>query len=100
VLVLIEDGQLGVLGRILLDGPVEVEDRDGFARLGIAIASRGHPVADVVGKEFQPLMKPALVKQPGFAIEELLHLTDGRFTHGSPLPVIPRATFQLSSYPS
>ncbi len=100
LVVLIEDGQLGVFGQILLDVPVEIEDRDGFARLGIAIASPGHPVADVIGKEFQPFVKPPLVQQPGFAIEELLHLTDGLFTHGSLPPANWCATSQPSSYPS
>ena len=56
----------------------------------------GHPVADVVGKKFQPFMEPPLVQQPSFAIEELLHLTDGRFTHGSLLPVRSRAIYDFS----
>jgi hypothetical protein len=100
LLVLVEDGQLGVFAQIVLDVPVEIEDRDGFARLGIAIASPGHPVADVIGKEFQPFMKPPLVQEPGFAIEELLHLTDGLFTHGSLLPANLRASFEPSFHPS
>jgi hypothetical protein len=97
---ILEDGQLDFFGQILCEVPVEIEDCDGFAGLGIAIASPGHPVADILRKEFQPFMKPPLVQQASFAIEELLDLTDGLLTHGALLPVNSWATSQPSSRPS
>src|SRR5262249_43476586 len=74
--VLVEDCQIVLAGHVLLDIAVGVEDRDRLAVLRIAVGPPDHPIADVVGKQGQPFVKPPLGEQSRLAIEELLGLAD------------------------
>ena len=53
--------------------PVVVDDRRGGQRVGL-IGLQRNPVRRVVGEELEPLMEPAVVEQPGLAIEKRLDL--------------------------
>src|ERR1700722_5723063 len=83
--VLVEQRELVVAGDIVLDIAVGVEDRDRLAPPRIAIAARGHPVADVVGQEPEPLVEPPLIQQARLAIEELLDLAGDVLVHSAAL---------------
>src|SRR5260370_295130 len=45
---LVEDRQLVLMADIVLDVAIGIEDRDRLARLGVAVAAAGHPIADIV----------------------------------------------------
>src|SRR5262245_22453964 len=80
---LVEDGQF-FLRRPLCPGLLRlVKKPDGLALCGVAIAVHRHPVAHVLSKEFDPLMQPPLVQQPGLMVEELLYLTYDLCAHTS-----------------
>src|SRR6267154_2300771 len=82
LLAFVEYRQLVVPGMVVLDIAVGTQDRDRLARPRIAVAARPHPVADIVGEQFQPFAEAALVEQPCLAVEELLDLADHLVTHG------------------
>src|SRR3981189_1240896 len=82
LLAFVEYRQLVVPGMVVLDIAVGAEDRDRLARPRIAVAAPPHPVADIVGEQFQPFPEAALVEQPCLAVEELLDLADHLITHG------------------
>src|SRR5262245_28424179 len=73
---LVENCQLFCLRQCGLGSCRFVESPDGLALGGVAIGVQRHPVAYVLSKQFDPLMKPPLVQQPGLTVEELLDLTD------------------------
>src|SRR6516164_4505051 len=69
-----KDRELVLLGYIVLDVAVRVEDRNRFASPGITVGPAAHPIADVVGQQLQPFVKAPLVEQTDFPVEELFDL--------------------------
>src|SRR5204863_5040981 len=70
-----------------------IEERDRLARFRVAIAAARHPLPHVVGKQLEPVVKPPVIEEARFAIEELLDLADDVLvTHVlcSPEPPRPR----------
>jgi hypothetical protein len=68
-LVFVGDGQFVALGQVAFDVPVEVEDRDGLARLWITAAPPAHPVA-----ASSAIDKSARRPRTVLSGKELLHL--------------------------
>src|SRR3984893_17217340 len=72
----VEDREFVLHRLVVLDIAVGVEDRDRLARFRIAVAAAGHPVADIVGEQRDPLVKPPIVQQACLPVEELLDFAD------------------------
>src|SRR6476660_5878471 len=60
---LIEDGYLVLARKLSFDTMIGIDQCYGLAGGTVAPAHRGHPIADVIGEETQPLAELPLVEQ-------------------------------------
>ena len=78
---LVHYGKLVGFGEFPLLLPGLVQGCDGLADGRIDVAAQGHPVPQVVGQQFHPLVEPAAVQQAGLPVQELFNLGEqvGRY---------------------